>query len=230
MTNLHKKQFPNESHEYRAARNELLKAEIELRKQTEEVARMRRDLPSGGKIKEDYIFEEIDKNGNVIKTKLSSLFKPGKDTLIIYSFMYGPNDKAPCVMCNSIMDGLDGMIFHAEQRINFAMIAKSPIEKIKKWADSRGWKNLHILSSEKNSYNNDYFGEDEKGFQMPMLNVFRKPSQGIFHFYGTELLYADSGKGEETRHVDSIWPLWNLFDYTPEGRGTDWYPKHSYEG
>jgi len=61
-----------------------------------------------------------------------------------------------------------------------------------------------------------------------MLNVFQKTAKGITHFYGTELLYTSAIEGQNSRHVDSIWPLWNLFDLIPEGRGTDWYPRHNY--
>lgn len=229
MSALHNKAFPNESPEYRDARNKVLEAEIELRRKTEEVARLRRNMPMGGKVKEDYIFEEPDSSGKTKQTKLSELFKPGKDTLIIYSYMYGPEVESPCTSCTSIMDGINGMVFHAEDRVNFAMVGKSTIEKIKKWAEGRGWKNLHILSSNKNSYNKDYFAESEKGSQIPALNVFHKTPDGIFHFYNTELLYVPSEKQENSRHVDMIWPLWNLFDYTPEGRGTDWYPQYSYD-
>ncbi|MFI5211634.1 MAG: DUF899 family protein [Ignavibacteria bacterium] len=229
MSKLHDKSFPGESPEYRDARNRLLEAEMELRRNIEEVAKLRRELPNGGKIKEDYVFEEIDKAGNVKKTKLSGLFAPGKDTLIIYSYMFAPESENPCTSCTSIMDGINGMVFHVEDRINFVMIARSPIEKVKKLSDSRDWKNLHILSSNKNTYNRDYFSENEKESQLPALNVFRKTPEGIFHFYSTELLYVPEEKGQNGRHVDMIWPLWNLFDYTPEGRGTDWYPKLSYK-
>ena len=228
MSNLHNKTFPNESKQYRDARDKLLKTEMELRRKIEDVAELRRSMPMGGKLKEDYVFEELDSNGKVKQTKLSELFKPGKDTLIIYSYMYGPEVENPCTSCTSIMDGINGMVFHAEDRVNFAMVAKSPIGKVKKWADGRGWKNLHILSSNKNTYNKDYFAENEKGSQIPALNVFHKTPEGVFHFYNTELLYVPSGKGQDGRHVDMIWPLWNLFDYTPEGRGIDWYPKYFY--
>ena len=132
-------------------------------------------------------------------------------------------------MCNSIIDGIDGMVFHAEQRVNIAVVAKTSIGKLMQWAKGRGWKNVHLLSSLNNTYNADYFGEDEKQNQWPMLNVFRKTNEGIFHFYATELLLAPSDKGLDGGHVDSIWPLWNLFDLIPEGRGTNWYPKPEYE-
>ncbi|HEY3250055.1 MAG TPA: DUF899 family protein [Ignavibacteria bacterium] len=227
---MHEKQFPNESLAYREARDKLLEAEIILRRQIEQVAALRRQLPMGGKIKEDYVFEELNKSGSVKQTKLSELFKPGKDTLIIYSFMFGPNDKVPCTSCSSIMDGVNGMVHHANDRINFVAVAKSPVERIKEWIDKKGWHKLRFLSSAKNSYNKDYFAENEKGSQLPVLNVFSKNPDGIFHFYATELLYVPPEPGQNGRHVDMIWPLWNLYDYTPEGRGTDWYPKHSYEG
>ena len=229
MKNHHEKRFPGESDEYREARNKLLNAEIELRKKIEEVAAIRRNLPDGGKLKEDYIFEEMNpKTGEKTKTKFSELFKPGKDTLIIYSYMYALKDEKPCTSCTSIMDGINGMVFHVNNRLNFVMVAKSPISKVMNWAKSRSWNNLRILSSENNSYNTDYFSENEKGGQYPALNVFRKMQDGIFHFYSTELLYVKPEPGQDGRHVDMIWPLWNIFDYAPEGRGTDWYPRFSY--
>jgi predicted dithiol-disulfide oxidoreductase (DUF899 family) len=228
MKNYHDKRFPNESETYRNARNELLEAEINLRRHTEEVAAMRRNLPNGGKLKEDYVFEEMDSQDNIKQTKLSELFEPGKDSLIIYSFMYAPEDEKPCPYCNSIIDGINGMVFHAAQRVNIAVVSKAPIKKLMQWAKGRGWKNVHLLSSLKNSYNSDYFGENEKQNQWPALNVFTKTPDGIFHFYATELLFAPAEKGQDGRHVDSIWPVWNLLDLIPEGRGTNWGPKLGY--
>ena len=228
MSTLHEKHFPNESAEYRDARNKVLEEEIKLRKHVEEVAAMRRSLPLGGKVSEDYVFEELDENGKIIKTKLSEVFKPGKDTLVAYSFMFGPDAKEACSSCTSIIDGINGMVFHVNDRINFVCIAKSDPEKIAGWMKKRGWKNIRFLSSNKNSYNLDYFGENGKGNQMPHLNVFKKTADGIFHTYGSELMFMPPEPGQNERDIDSIWPLWNIFDLTPEGRGTDWYPKNSY--
>ncbi|MGZ8830565.1 MAG: DUF899 family protein, partial [Thermoanaerobaculia bacterium] len=92
----------------------------------------------------------------------------------------------------------------------------------------RGWRNLRLLSSANNTYNRDYHAENEKGGQMPVLNVFVRRDGRIHHFYGTELLYVPPEPGQDGRHVDMIWPLWNLFDVTPEGRGETWQPRLKY--
>ncbi len=205
---------------------------MELRDQIEQVAAMRRKLPLGGPVPQDYEFEEGPADpadtGSVRRVRLSELFRPGKDTLVVYSFMYGPNMEKACPMCTCMLDGLDGNATHAAQRINLAVVAKSRIERIQEYGRGRGWRNLRLLSSAGNSYNLDYRGETADGKQFPSLNVFVKRGDRIYHVYNTELAFAPKEKGQHPRHVDAIWPLWNLFDFTPEGRGTDWYPKLEY--
>ena len=216
--------FPSETKPYRRARNRLLRAEIALRRQVEKVAAMRRKLPAGGKVPQDYVFEEGDPPHAV---KLSELFGD-RDTLVAYSFMYGPKMEKACPMCTSMLDGLNGNAQHIAQRANLVVIAKSPIARILEYARGRGWSNLRLLSAAGNSYNADYHGESGEGGQLPMLNVFVRRKGAIRHFYGTELLFAKPDPGQHNRHVDAIWPLWNLLDFTPEGRGKDWYPKLQY--
>jgi len=160
--------------------------------------------------------------------RMSELFEPGKDTLIVYSYMFGPKMAAPCVSCTSILDGLDGQSPHVTQRMNFVVVARSPIDRIMDVARERGWNGLRLLSSSANTYNRDYQGENERGDQMPSLNVFVRRDGRIHHFYQSELLFAPKAPGQDGRHVDLIWPLWNLFDVTPEGRGTNWYPRLRY--
>jgi predicted dithiol-disulfide oxidoreductase (DUF899 family) len=226
---LHSNRFPGESSSYRDARNKLLRAEMDLRKQLEDVAALRRQLPLGGALPEDYIFEEAAKDSGAARpVRMAELFAPGKDTLALYSYMFGPAMKEPCVSCTSILDGLNGTFPHAAQRINFAVVAKSPLERIRAVARDRGWNNLRLLSSHGNTYNRDYHGEDAEGDQLPSLNIFARRDGKIHHFYHTELLFAPSEPGQDGRHVDLIWPLWNLFDFTPEGRGASWYPKLKY--
>jgi len=221
---MHTTRFPGESAEYRAARDELLRAEVDLRRRTEDVARMRRALPLGGRVPEDYVFEALDGKAR----RLSELFEPGKNSLVVYSYMFGPSQKSPCPMCTSILDALDGEAPHITQRVNFAVVAKSPPARIREVANGRGWRNLQLLSSANNSYNTDYHAEDESGDQLPVLNVFVKRDDGIYHTFATELLFLPSDPGQDGRHADAIWPLWNVFDYTPEGRGEKWNPKLAY--
>ena len=233
MATIHEKRFPGENTEYRTARDELLTAEIQLRKQLEDVAALRRKLPLGGKLQEDYIFEkgaaDLADQTTVKQTRFSELFVPGKNSLVIYSFMYGPDWENACPMCNSLLDSLDGSAPHLEDRINLAVVAKAPIQKIRAWAARRGWNNLRLLSSANNSYNLDYFAETPDGDQLPDINVFHKTADGIFHFYNTEVFFVPSEAGQDPRHADLIWPLWNVLDLTPEGRGADWYPKIDYD-
>jgi predicted dithiol-disulfide oxidoreductase (DUF899 family) len=218
------KHFPGETEAYREARDKLLEAEVNLRKQLESVAALRRQLPAGGTIPQDYVFDEDSS-----QVRLSQLFKPGQHSLIIYNFMFGPAMAQPCTSCTSILDGLNGTAPHVMDRVSFAVVAKSPMPRIREFARSRGWNNLPLLSSASNSYNLDYYGEREDGSQWPMLNVFMKDDNGIRHFYGTEMLFAPNEAGQDGRHVDLIWPLWNLFDLVPEGRGSKWYPKLRYD-
>jgi len=221
MAKAHSNRFPNESSRYRTARKELLAVETKLRREVERVARMRRKLPLGGEAPEDYVFDE----GRPVK--LSELFRDKLDTLLVYSYMYGPQAKQPCPMCTSFIDSLEGAAMHLTQRANLAIVAKSPIDRIRQVADSRGWRRLRVLSSANNNYNRDYHGEDAQGGQLPMLNVFTCRKGKIYHTYATELQFMPPDKGQNQRHIDMMWPLWNLLDLTPEGRG-DWFPSLSY--
>lgn len=224
--------FPGESAAYRRARDKLLRAEIALRQRLEDVAVLRRKLPLSGRTPENYIFEtggaDLDDIGTVQPVLLSELFEPGKDSLVIYNFMYGPNMEQPCPMCTAMLDGLNGNAPHIAQRVNLAIVAKLPIERIRTFARERGWRNLRLLSSANNNYNRDYHGETADGAQMPMLNVFVRRNNTVRHFYGAELLFAPPARGQNSRHVDLLWPLWNLFDLTPAGRGKGWHPALRY--
>jgi predicted dithiol-disulfide oxidoreductase (DUF899 family) len=224
---LHSKRFPNESAGYRGARNALLKAEIGLRREIERVAALRRKLPAGGAIPKDYVFEEMTADGQTRRVKLSELFG-NKSTLIVYGFMYGPKMEMACPSCSSIIDALDEESKHIGQRTSLVAVAKSPPERVERLRHERGWRGVRFLSSANNSFNRDYFTEDENGSQQPILNVFVRKNRRIHHFYATELAFAPAEKGQHPRHVDMIWPLWNALDYTPEGRGADWHPKLDY--
>ena len=215
--------FPNESDAYRAARNALLTAEIELRRQTEAVAAQRRALPQGGEVPEDYVFE-----GEEGPVRMSELFGD-KSTLALYSYMYGPKMEKPCPSCTSMLDGMNGQALHITQQVALAVVAKSPLERILAFTRPRGWTGLRLLSSAGNSYSIDYKGEDADGSQNPMMNVFTRAGGKMRHAWASELMSAPRDPGQDPRHVDTIWPLWNVLDLTPQGRGA-WYPKLNYEG
>ncbi len=218
--------YPNESPEYRAARDALLKEELALREQIERVAKQRRALPPGGLVKEDYVFDERV-NGKDLQTKLSELFAPKKDTLLLYSFMYSPDMAAACPMCTGFLDGLHGQIVHLDQSINVAIVAKHSLDKIHEFAASRGWDGFRMLSSANNTYNADYFGETDAG-QTTMANVFVRDGKKVRHFWGTEMSFAHAIEGGNMRHLDQAWAMWNVLDMTPGGRGAQFYPSLSY--
>ncbi|MGB9429595.1 MAG: DUF899 family protein [Gammaproteobacteria bacterium] len=112
--------------------------------------------------------------------------------------------------------------------MNLRAYAASPLPRILAFAQERGWRRVQLLSSAGNSYNRDYHGEDAEGRQSPILNVFVKRNGKIHHFWASELMFLPSDRGQHPRHVDMVWPLWNLFDVTPEGRGTDSNPRLNY--
>ena len=74
----------------------------------------------------------------------------------------------------------------------------------------------------------DYLAEDKDQAQWPMANIFVRRDGKIHHSWGSELLFRPYPTGN-TRHIDIMWPLWNVLDLTPEGRGKDWYPALEYE-
>jgi predicted dithiol-disulfide oxidoreductase (DUF899 family) len=239
--------LPGESAEYRAARDRLLEQEIELRRSMESVAEARRALPPGGEVKLDYVFQGAGPDGTPADVRLSELFSPGMDSLVIYSFMFprDPDDETPgppggetallplaegpCPTCVGFLDQIDGAAEHAGQIVNLAVVAKAPLPRILTFARERGWRRLRLLSSAGNRYNADYFAETPDGRQRPMLTVFHREGDAIRHFWSSELFYAPSDPGQHPRHVGTLEPLWNLFDLTPEGRPADWDERFSYD-
>jgi predicted dithiol-disulfide oxidoreductase (DUF899 family) len=238
--------FPGESAVYRAARDRLLEQEVALRRSMEEVAEARRALPPGGPVPQDYVFQGAGAAGNPTDVGLPELFAPGKDSLVVYSFMFprDPGDdrpgpaagetallplaQGPCPSCVSLLDQLDGAAEHAVQHLNLAVVAKAPLPRVLVFAQERGWRHLRLLSSASNTYNRDYLAETADGSQRPMLNVFHRDGETIRHFWGSELFYAPTDAGQDPRHVGTLEPVWNLLDLTPEGRPHDWDEQLTY--
>ena len=212
----------------------------------EAVAAARRELPPGGLVPEDYVFQGAGADGTPTDVPLSELFASGKDSLVIYSFMFprdpgderpGPSagetallplEEGPCPSCVALLDQLDGAVEHVAQHANLAVVAKAPLPRVFTFAEERGWRRLRLLSSATSNYNRDYLGETEEGDQRPMLNVFHRDGDTIRHFWASELFYAPTEPGQDPRHVGTLEPLWNLFDLTREGRPTGWDEQLSY--
>jgi len=212
--------FPNESPEYRTARNALLAEEIELRRHIERVAAQRRALPMGGEVPHD--FEFISQSG---PTRLSDLFR-GKETLMVYSMMYGPQRKAPCPMCTSFLSSWNGTATNLRERVAIAVTARSPIERLVGYKEQRGFDNLPFVSDISGEYTRTYVNGDDA--DVPGFSVFTRRDGKIRHFYSGEMSGAMTDPGQDPRGAPDLDPLWLMLDITPEGRGTDWYPKLDY--
>jgi predicted dithiol-disulfide oxidoreductase (DUF899 family) len=212
--------YPNESAEYRAARNALLSEEIELRRHIERVADQRRGLPPGGQLAKD--FEFVSESGS---TSLSGLFSE-KDPLMVYSMMYGPQRKAPCPSCTSFLTAWNGIAVNLRERIAIVVTARSRIERLMEYRRQRGFGNLPFASDLSGEYTRTYVNSDDA--DVPGFSVFSRRDGVVRHFYSGEMSGAMADPGQDPRGGPDLDPLWLLLDLTPEGRGTDWYPKLEY--
>ena len=214
--------FPNESAEYRAARTALLAEEIELRRHLERVAAQRRALPPGGEVIGDYQFQS--ETGT---TDFAGLFGD-KDTLAVYSFMFGPQREKPCPMCTALLGPLDGNAADLDQKISLVVVARSPVERLADFKTQRGMRNLRFCQDLNDNYSRDYFGLLPDGSEVPAFNIFTRQDGVIRHFWSGEMTGDSVDPGQDPRGAPDLSPLWNVLDMTPEGGGTDWYPKLSY--
>ena len=189
-------------------RDALLKDEKELVDKVKAVAARRRTLPLGGEVKEDYVFQWANDGRVGEQVKFSELFGD-KNTLLLYSFMYGPNWDNPCLSCYVARRWIRSNLVPGQATPRLS-IAKAPAEKINAWARRRGWSQIPLASGFESTFQADYKCQGESDdMQLPVMHVFVRRDARIFHFWGTEL------KGN---HVDTVWPYWNLMDFTPEGR------------
>lgn len=215
-----KAHFPNESTAYRSARNALLVEEIELRRQMARVASQRRTLPLGGEIPRD--FEFFSETGSI---RFSGLFGD-KDTLMVYSMMYGPQRKSPCPMCTSFLSAWNGIAVNLRERVAIAVTARSPIERLSEFKKLRGFVNLPLFSDMSGEYTRTYVSPEDA--DIPGFSVFAKRNGTIYHFYSGEMSGEMADPGQDPRGAPDLDPLWLMLDWTPEGRGAHWYPKLDY--
>ncbi|TPQ32535.1 DUF899 domain-containing protein [Bradyrhizobium guangdongense] len=220
LASTNRTRHPNESAAYRRARQALLIEEIELRRQTERVAELRRALPEGGEVTKSYVFE-----GEGGPVKFAELFGD-RQTLIVYNYMFGPQRERPCPMCTSFMSTWDAKLPDIEQRIAFVFVARSPIARLVAAKQARGWTRHKIYSDTSGDYTRDYVSAEDA--DVSGYSVFTRLDGSIRHFWSGEMGMATADPGQDPRGSPELDPLWSILDTTPEGRGKDWYPRLSY--
>jgi predicted dithiol-disulfide oxidoreductase (DUF899 family) len=214
----------NEPAEYSARREELRRAEVELMRQRERVAALRRRLPPGASVP-DYEFLEGprrlgDGDDPVTTVRLSQLFSSPERALVVQHVMYGKRQTSPCPMCTMWVDGLDAVLPHVEQRADYVVASAADPVALRAHARARGWDHVRLLSCGDNTFQFDFCAEDEEGNQNSTVSVFTLDADGRpRHFYSSHPQMADD---INERGVDLLSPVWNLLDLTPQGRG-DWY-------
>ena len=213
--------WPGESADYRRARTALLAEEIELRRRIQRVAEHRRALPPGPKAK-DYRF--LDSDGNEIG--LADLF--GRhNTLFTYFWMYGPERARPCPMCTSFVGSLDMPAPDIEQRIALAIIGRSPVARQLDFARARGWDHLTFYQIVADDMVEDYHLLVD-GDEWARVLVWQRDGDAVRLFWAAEGGRETADPGFDPHLAPDPTPLWNVLDWTPGGRGTDWYPKLDY--
>ena len=219
----------NESPEYLAKREELRIAEIELMRQRERVAELRRHLPQGAPI-QDYQFEEGPRDLNagdapVRTVRLSELFTKPDRSLVIYHFMFGKKQSKACPMCTAWLDGANGVAHHLAQNLDFAVAAATDLPTLRAFARERGWGRLRLLSAGTNTFKYDLGSENREGAQDSAVSVFTRDGNGaVCHFYTA---HPRMGPDILERGIDLLAPWWHFMDLTPQGRG-NWYTSLSY--
>jgi len=214
--------FPNESAAYREARDALLAEEIELRRHIARVAEQRRHLPPGGAVPKNYRFE--GQNGPV---SFEDLFAD-KETLVVYSYMFGPERERPCPMCTSLLSSWDGEVPDIRQRVAFAVVARSPLQRLSDFKTERGWHHLPLYSDTTGEFSRDYHALGSNGSDDAAFNVFSRRDGTMRHFWSQEMGTVTADPGQDPRGAPDLMPLWTILDATPEGRAPHWYPKLSY--
>ncbi|HEV8370568.1 MAG TPA: DUF899 family protein [Pyrinomonadaceae bacterium] len=221
--------LPNESADYLSKREELRKAEIELMRQRERVAELRRSLPQGA-IVLDYEFLEgpaslAGGDEPVTKVRLSELFTTPDRSLVIYHFMFGKKQTNPCPMCTAWIDAFNGVAHHLAQNVDLAIVAAADPSTLRTHARNRGWDKLRLLSGGKSNFKYDLGSEDREGHQDSTISVFTREDDGTLrHFYSGHPWLAEDIK---ERGIDELNPTWNVLDLTPQGRG-DFYASLDY--
>ena len=205
--------------EWQAARDALLAKEKDATRARDALAAERRRLPRV-LIQKNYAFA-----GPGGKVTLPDLFE-GRRQLLLYHFMFGPNQEVGCDGCSMFVDQI-GHLAHLHARdTSFVLVSRAPIEKVAAYKDRMGWA-IPWVSSFGSDFNVD-FGvgpetpqagvyQDGESFG---LSVFLRDGDGVFRTYFTT-----------HRGVEALGSVWSFLDLTPLGRQEEWedspegYPK-----
>ena len=151
MSNEKRMQQPNigSREDWLGARLELLKAEKEHTRRSDELARQRQELP-WVRIDKEYPFETDEGSA-----ALPELFR-GRSQLLVYHFMYGPDYKAGCPSCSSIADGFNGFAGHlANHDVMLWAVSRAPLVKLQAYKQRMGW-TFPWASSHSSDFNDDF--------------------------------------------------------------------------
>lgn len=214
--------FPGASAEYVKARKALLAEEIEFRRHMTRLAEQRRALPPGPVVK-DYRFK--DEQG--FDAKLIDLFGD-QQALVTYFWMYGPQRERPCPMCTNWLGAVNGNAADIKQRVALKILGRSPVERQYAFAQQRGWRDLNFVQTVGDDYAKDLGLLNPDGSENPALVVFKRDGDQVRLFWSSAMKREMADPGQDPRDAPDIASLWSVLDLTPEGRGTDWYPKLQY--
>src|ERR1700716_2422048 len=135
--------------EWLTARLELLKAEKELTRRSDELALRRQELP-WVRIDKEYRFETGEGSAS-----LADLFR-GRSQLLVYHFMFGPDYRAGCPSCSSIADGFNGVVVHLEYHdVTLSAVSRAPLAKLQAYKRRMGW-TFPWASSFGSDFNSDF--------------------------------------------------------------------------
>ena len=150
-----------------------------------------------------------------------------KQTLVIYSYMFGPQRERPCPMCTSFMGTWEAKLPDIEQRVALvvrrALADRAADRRARRRAAGRSSRSIRIRPGD---YTRDYVSADDA--DIPGYNVFTRRDGAIRHFWTGEMGAGTADPGQDPRGAPDFDPLWTILDTTPEGRGRDWYPSLNY--
>lgn len=240
--------------EWLAERLELLEAEKELTRRSDELAQRRQELP-WVRIDKEYRFETDEGSAS-----LADLFR-GRSQLLVYHFMFGPDYKAGCPSCSAIADGFDGSVVHlANHDVTLSAVSRAPLAKLQAYKQRMGW-TFPWASSFGGDFNFDFsvgFTQEQQRDEGIEYNYRReKPLASIPSRTtpdGAALFAAMSGTDKATytrerpgmsafvledgvvyhtystysRGVDGLWGMYQWLDRAPRGRNETgvWWRRH----